>query len=71
MGLRPGRRQAALGGPAGRRCAVVRRRIDAVRVTAQLIPALRGYGVVGSADAVAASDHLPVTVEYLPSAMRG
>jgi endonuclease/exonuclease/phosphatase family metal-dependent hydrolase len=47
----------------------VRRRIDAVRVTGQLIPALRGHEVFSSADAVAASDHLPVTVEYLPSAM--
>jgi len=47
----------------------VRRRIDAVRVTPQLIPAMRGHEVLGSVKAAAASDHLPVTVEYLPSAM--
>jgi endonuclease/exonuclease/phosphatase family metal-dependent hydrolase len=48
----------------------VRRRIDAVRVTAPLIPAMRGHEVFSSPEAVTASDHLPVTVEYLPSAMQ-
>jgi endonuclease/exonuclease/phosphatase family metal-dependent hydrolase len=48
----------------------VRRRVDAVRVTAPLIPAMRAHTVLGSAGATAASDHLPVTVEYLPSAVR-
>jgi endonuclease/exonuclease/phosphatase family metal-dependent hydrolase len=47
----------------------VRRRIDAVRVTAALVPALRGHEVTTSPAALAASDHLPVTVEYLPSAL--
>jgi endonuclease/exonuclease/phosphatase family metal-dependent hydrolase len=47
----------------------VRRRVDAVRVTAQLIPAMRGHEVFSSPEAVIASDHLPVTVEYLPAAM--
>jgi endonuclease/exonuclease/phosphatase family metal-dependent hydrolase len=47
----------------------VQRRIDAVRVTAQLIPAMRGHQVLDSEPARAASDHLPVTVEYLPAAL--
>jgi hypothetical protein len=47
----------------------VRRRIDAVRVTAPLVPALRAHRVHDTAQARAASDHLPVTVEYLPSAI--
>jgi endonuclease/exonuclease/phosphatase family metal-dependent hydrolase len=47
----------------------IARRIDAVRVTAPLIPALRGHFVTGSDAARAASDHLPVTVEYLPAAL--
>jgi endonuclease/exonuclease/phosphatase family metal-dependent hydrolase len=47
----------------------VRRRIDAVRVTAPLVPALRAHHVHDTAQARAASDHLPVTVEYLPSAV--
>jgi endonuclease/exonuclease/phosphatase family metal-dependent hydrolase len=46
----------------------VRRRIDAVRVTGQLAAAIRGHGVLDSAAAREASDHLPVTVEYLPAA---
>jgi endonuclease/exonuclease/phosphatase family metal-dependent hydrolase len=46
----------------------VRRRIDAVRVTGQLAAALRGHEVLDSAMTREASDHLPVTVEYLPSA---
>jgi endonuclease/exonuclease/phosphatase family metal-dependent hydrolase len=47
----------------------VRRRIDAVRVTGPLVPALRAHHVHDTAQARAASDHLPVTVEYLPSAV--
>jgi hypothetical protein len=47
----------------------VRRRIDAVRLTWQLIPAMRAHEVFSSPDAVLASDHLPVTVEYLPTAV--
>ncbi len=42
----------------------IRRRVDAVRVTAGLVPALDGYEVCEPADAAVASDHLPVTVEY-------
>jgi endonuclease/exonuclease/phosphatase family metal-dependent hydrolase len=49
----------------------VRRRIDAVRVTGQLAAAIRGHRVLDSAVAREASDHLPVTVEYLPSAADG
>jgi hypothetical protein len=47
----------------------IRRRIDAVRVTAEVVPALRGHEVCESASARAASDHLPVTIEYLPGAL--
>lgn len=47
----------------------VHRRIDAVRVTAELRSALRGHQVCDSVQARAASDHLPVTVEYLPAAL--
>ena len=47
----------------------IRRRIDAVRVTGPLVPALRAHHVHDTASARAASDHLPVTVEYLPSAV--
>ena len=47
----------------------VRRRIDAVRVTEQLVPAVRGHEVIESERAKAASDHLPVTIEYLPAAL--
>jgi endonuclease/exonuclease/phosphatase family metal-dependent hydrolase len=46
----------------------VRRRIDAVRVTGPLAGALRAHRVHDTAQTRAASDHLPVTVEYLPSA---
>ena len=49
----------------------VRRRIDAVRVTGPLAAALRGHQVISAAAARAASDHLPVTVEYLPTAAYG
>jgi endonuclease/exonuclease/phosphatase family metal-dependent hydrolase len=44
----------------------VRRRIDAVRVTGELAAAIRGHHVLDSEAAREASDHLPVTVEYLP-----
>jgi len=49
----------------------VRRRIDAVRVTGPLVPAMRAHHVHDTRLAQAASDHLPVTVEYLPAAVRG
>ena len=48
----------------------VRRRIDAVRVTAPLVPAMRAHQVHDTAQARAASDHLPVTVEYQPAAVQ-
>jgi endonuclease/exonuclease/phosphatase family metal-dependent hydrolase len=44
----------------------VRRRIDGIRVTAELTSALRAHHVTDTALAREASDHLPVTVEYLP-----
>lgn len=47
----------------------VRRRIDAVRVTGPLAAALRAHQVLDTPQARAASDHLPVTVEYLPTAV--
>ncbi len=47
----------------------VRRRIDAVRVTGPLAAALRAHHVHDTAQTRAASDHLPVTVEYLPAAV--
>jgi endonuclease/exonuclease/phosphatase family metal-dependent hydrolase len=47
----------------------VRRRIDAVRVTGPLAAALRAHRVHDTGPARGASDHLPVTVEYLPSAV--
>ncbi len=46
----------------------VRRRIDAVRVTDALVPALRAHQVTDTAQTRAASDHLPVVVEYAPAA---
>jgi hypothetical protein len=46
----------------------VRRRIDGVRVTAALAGAMRAHDVLDTAQTRQASDHLPVTVEYLPSA---
>jgi endonuclease/exonuclease/phosphatase family metal-dependent hydrolase len=47
----------------------VRRRIDAIRVTGSLVDAMCAHQVRDTEQARAASDHLPVTVEYLPSAM--
>jgi endonuclease/exonuclease/phosphatase family metal-dependent hydrolase len=46
----------------------IRRRIDAVRVTGPLVPATRAHRVHDTEQTRAASDHLPVTVEYLPAA---
>jgi endonuclease/exonuclease/phosphatase family metal-dependent hydrolase len=48
----------------------VRRRIDAIRVTEKLVPALRAHQVIDTAQTRAASDHLPVVVEYVPAAAR-
>ena len=48
----------------------VRRRIDGVRVTGPLAAALRAHEVLDTAQTRAASDHLPVTVEYRPTAVR-
>ena len=49
----------------------VRRRIDGVRVTGHLADALRAHRVLDTALTRQASDHLPVTVEYLPEGARG
>jgi endonuclease/exonuclease/phosphatase family metal-dependent hydrolase len=46
----------------------VRRRIDAVRVTGALVPALRTHRVIDTPQARSASDHLPVLVGYHPAA---
>jgi endonuclease/exonuclease/phosphatase family metal-dependent hydrolase len=46
----------------------VRRRIDGVRVTGSLAGAMRAHYVLDTEQTRKASDHLPVTVEYLPSA---
>jgi hypothetical protein len=45
------------------------RRIDAIRLTREVLPALRGYRVTDTALARRASDHLPVSVEYRPAAI--
>ncbi len=47
----------------------IRRRIDQVRVTSQITGALRAHHVECTERARQASDHLPVTVEYLPAAI--
>ena len=47
----------------------ISRRIDGVRVTRQLLGALRACGVEDTELTRRASDHLPVTVEYVPSAI--
>jgi endonuclease/exonuclease/phosphatase family metal-dependent hydrolase len=47
----------------------VRRRIDGIRVTGPLADAVRAHGVLDTRQAQSASDHLPVTVEYLPMAI--
>jgi endonuclease/exonuclease/phosphatase family metal-dependent hydrolase len=47
------------------------RRIDAIRVTEPVLSALRSHHVQDTELARRASDHLPVVVEYLPSAIGG
>jgi endonuclease/exonuclease/phosphatase family metal-dependent hydrolase len=47
----------------------VHRRIDGIRVTAPVLPALRSHRVTDTALTRQASDHLPVTVEYAPAAI--
>ena len=47
----------------------ISRRIDAIRVTTHVLGALRGHVVEDTELTRRASDHLPVTVEYLPSAI--
>jgi len=49
----------------------VSRRIDAIRVTRHVLGALRAYHVTDTELTRAASDHLPVTVEYDPAAISG
>jgi endonuclease/exonuclease/phosphatase family metal-dependent hydrolase len=49
----------------------IRRRIDAIRVTAGVLGALRAHHVTDTELTRRASDHLPVTVEYVPSAITG
>lgn len=46
------------------------RRVDTIRVTAALVPALRSLEVVRTDLTLAASDHLPVIVTYDPDAIR-
>ncbi|RJQ74235.1 hypothetical protein D5S17_23275 [Pseudonocardiaceae bacterium YIM PH 21723] len=40
------------------------RRIDGIRVTEEVLPALRGYEVVDTELARSASDHLPIVTRY-------
>jgi endonuclease/exonuclease/phosphatase family metal-dependent hydrolase len=47
----------------------ISRRIDAIRVTRHVVGALRAYHVTDTDLTRSASDHLPVTVEYDPSAV--
>ena len=47
----------------------VRRRIDAIRVTRQVVPALLSHSVTDTEATRRASDHLPVSVEYAPAAV--
>lgn len=47
----------------------IRRRIDAIRVTPEVIPALRAHWVTDTDLTRRVSDHLPVTVEYVPAAI--
>jgi len=47
------------------------RRIDGIRVTAPVLPALRAHLVTDTPAARLASDHLPVTVEYVPADIAG
>lgn len=46
------------------------RRIDAIKATADLLPALRAYHVEDTAETTSISDHLPVVVDYDPTAIR-
>jgi endonuclease/exonuclease/phosphatase family metal-dependent hydrolase len=55
--------------PAPGRGSDIRCRIDGIRVTAPVLPALRNHQVTDTALARTASDHLPVLVDYLPSAI--
>lgn len=45
----------------------IRRRIDAIRVNRQMLPALRRYCATDTERAQLASDHLPVSLEYAPA----
>ena len=47
----------------------IRRRIDGVRVTPEVVPALCAHRVTDTGLTRRASDHLPVTVEYEPAAI--
>ena len=47
----------------------IMRRIDAIRVSHHLLPALRSYRVADSDLTRRASDHLPVSVDYDPAAI--
>jgi hypothetical protein len=47
----------------------ISRRIDAIRVTRHVLGALRAYHVTDTELTRSASDHLPVTVEYDPTAV--
>ncbi len=47
----------------------VRRRIDAVRTSGSMAAAMRAHQVLDTEQTREASDHLPVTVEYLPTAV--
>lgn len=58
-----------LAGPAA--AGGVRCRIDGIRVTRPVLPALRAHHVDDSERARRASDHLPVTVQYAASALAG
>jgi endonuclease/exonuclease/phosphatase family metal-dependent hydrolase len=43
------------------------RRIDAIRVQRRVAPALRAYQVCDTELARRASDHLPISVDYVPA----
>jgi endonuclease/exonuclease/phosphatase family metal-dependent hydrolase len=45
------------------------RRIDAIRVQRQVVPALQAYQVCDTEIARRASDHLPISVDYVPAAI--
>jgi endonuclease/exonuclease/phosphatase family metal-dependent hydrolase len=60
VGYHPSDRYGAVG---------ISRRIDAIRVTRHVLDALRAYHVTDTKLTRSASDHLPVTVEYVPSAV--